>query len=351
MAFNGSGLFQRLYNFGNDALNAIFIRADRMDAEMDGFAAGLSNAITRDGQGKPIATMDWNGQNLTNAGTITAISFVGTTPTMPLGTNDTRLVNAASLAAAITANTAGVSTFNTRTGAITLTQADIASAGGVSMFNSRSGAITLTSADITGAGGALSSSSPSGALLLTGGTMSGAINMGGNTIGNLASPVSIDQATSKYYVDTFYFPKVGGAISGNLISYGTSLTVANPTISMHEVVIPGAVAYGMYISNSSSLLRFSRTNGGGVVISDLMTLSPAGELSTSQIGDLATALNTKTVPGRVSAHATAIAEFGAVVAGFDNTVDCPAPYVMVGLRTVSGVSGQFIIRGVQLKST
>lgn len=50
MAFNGSGTFLRLYNWVNDAAANIKIRADRMDAEMNGMATGLSTCITKDGQ-------------------------------------------------------------------------------------------------------------------------------------------------------------------------------------------------------------------------------------------------------------------------------------------------------------
>jgi len=50
MAFNGSGVFNRLYNWTNDAAANIKIRADRMDAEDSGFATGLSTCITKDGQ-------------------------------------------------------------------------------------------------------------------------------------------------------------------------------------------------------------------------------------------------------------------------------------------------------------
>lgn len=50
MAFNGSGLFERLYNWVNDKASGIKARADRMDAEMDGFATGLSTCITKNGQ-------------------------------------------------------------------------------------------------------------------------------------------------------------------------------------------------------------------------------------------------------------------------------------------------------------
>ena len=50
MAFNGAGVFQRIYNWVTDAANSINITDTRMDAEMDGFATGLSTCITKDGQ-------------------------------------------------------------------------------------------------------------------------------------------------------------------------------------------------------------------------------------------------------------------------------------------------------------
>lgn len=50
LSFNGSGTFVRLYNWVNDAAANIKIRADRMDAEMNGMATGLSTCITKDGQ-------------------------------------------------------------------------------------------------------------------------------------------------------------------------------------------------------------------------------------------------------------------------------------------------------------
>ena len=57
MPFNGSGTFTRLYNWTDDAANGIKIRADRMDAEMDGFATGLTDCVTRDGQSAATAEM------------------------------------------------------------------------------------------------------------------------------------------------------------------------------------------------------------------------------------------------------------------------------------------------------
>jgi hypothetical protein len=115
-------------------------------------------------------------------------------PTAPAGSSTGQLATTAFVQHAITAGTAGVASFNTRTGAVTLTGADITGAGGalivspvftgtpqaptaapgtataqlattafvnaaiggigVETFNGRAGAVTLTTGDITGAGGA-----------------------------------------------------------------------------------------------------------------------------------------------------------------------------------------------------
>ena len=55
MAYDGNGNFVRIHNWTQDAANGIDITASEMDAEDNGFAAGLSKAVTRDGQGKMAA--------------------------------------------------------------------------------------------------------------------------------------------------------------------------------------------------------------------------------------------------------------------------------------------------------
>ena len=72
MAYNGAGLFARLYNFVSDRNAAIKIRADRMDAEMDGFADGLSNCITRDGQSTITDDIPFNNKKITGLADATA---------------------------------------------------------------------------------------------------------------------------------------------------------------------------------------------------------------------------------------------------------------------------------------
>lgn len=71
MAFNGSGLFQRLYSWVSDAANSIPITASRMDGEDNGFAAGLSNCITKDGQQTVTANIPFNNFKVTGLGTPT----------------------------------------------------------------------------------------------------------------------------------------------------------------------------------------------------------------------------------------------------------------------------------------
>lgn len=68
MAFNGSGVFNRLYNWVNDAAANIKIRADRMDAEFNGIATGLTNCITKDGQTTVTANLPMVGFKHTGVG-------------------------------------------------------------------------------------------------------------------------------------------------------------------------------------------------------------------------------------------------------------------------------------------
>lgn len=67
MAFNGGGVFVRLYSWVTDAASGIKIRADRMDNEMNGMATGLSTCVTRDGQSPATANLPMGGFKHSNA--------------------------------------------------------------------------------------------------------------------------------------------------------------------------------------------------------------------------------------------------------------------------------------------
>lgn len=62
--FDGNGTYNRFYNWTQDASNSVPITASRFDTEHNGFAAALTNCITRDGQGKPTANIDMNAHRL-----------------------------------------------------------------------------------------------------------------------------------------------------------------------------------------------------------------------------------------------------------------------------------------------
>lgn len=68
MPFNGSGTFTRVYSWTNDAANSINITASRMDTEDNGFATGLSDCVTRDGQSPWTANLPAAGFKITGLG-------------------------------------------------------------------------------------------------------------------------------------------------------------------------------------------------------------------------------------------------------------------------------------------
>jgi hypothetical protein len=65
MPFNGAGVFQRVRNWVADATAGIKIRADYHDAEDNGFAEGLTNCITKDGQTIVTQNIPWNSKRIT----------------------------------------------------------------------------------------------------------------------------------------------------------------------------------------------------------------------------------------------------------------------------------------------
>jgi hypothetical protein len=161
MAFNGSGLFVRLYNWVVDAANGVDILPDRMDAEMDGFATGLSNCITRDGQGVPGQPIPWGNQDLTGVGNLTAATMT-ISGTAQLGTTSTvadgyaagqkigyraipSIVKAAAYVLALTDVGASI---DTNSGVTVPANATVAFAIGdtINVYNSSAGNLTITQA-------------------------------------------------------------------------------------------------------------------------------------------------------------------------------------------------------------
>lgn len=120
MPFNGSGVFTRIYNWVTDKNNTVPITSSRMDAEMDGFATGLSNCITKDGQQTISADIPFNSNKATgladptNAQDAATKAYVDAVPYTP-GTEGT-------IASATTTNIGGQSSYRLNvTGTATIT--------------------------------------------------------------------------------------------------------------------------------------------------------------------------------------------------------------------------------------
>lgn len=65
MPRNGSGTFNRIYDWTTDEANGINCEADRMDEEFDGIATALSNSIAKDGQTTITANIPFNSKKIT----------------------------------------------------------------------------------------------------------------------------------------------------------------------------------------------------------------------------------------------------------------------------------------------
>lgn len=74
MGWDGTGGFDRLYDWETDKAGGIKIRADRMDGEFDNYATGLENCITRNGENSPSANLPMGTKRHTGVGNAAAVN-------------------------------------------------------------------------------------------------------------------------------------------------------------------------------------------------------------------------------------------------------------------------------------
>jgi len=239
-------------------------------------------------------------------------SGIPTAPTAAVGTNSGQIATTAFVEAAISAGTAGVSSFNTRTGAVTLSLADITGAGGapltspsfggtpaaptaspgtsttqiattqfvhdaiaaaagVSSFNGRSGAVVLTTADITGAGGA-----PQASPNLTG-TPSAPTATAGTATTQIATTAFVQAAIAAAAPGVNSFNGRTGTVTliGNDISAAGGALLASPAFTGTPTApTPSAgnnstqIATTAFVDNAIATGAVTSVNGrsGGVTI-------------------------------------------------------------------------------------
>lgn len=76
--WNGAGVFSRTYNWVQDQINGILIRADRHDANDTDFVNGINNCLTKDGQNSPTANLPMGSFKHTNVAKATALDQYAT---------------------------------------------------------------------------------------------------------------------------------------------------------------------------------------------------------------------------------------------------------------------------------
>lgn len=245
MAYNGSGTFNRIYNWQNDAANGINIRADRMDTEMTGMATGLSTAITKDGQTTTTAQIPLTlgaTFGLGSAGTPT-INFAGDT--------DTGIYSSATNVIDVAANGSRVAGFtstginNTAVGATTpLTGAfTTLSASGASGFAAvnMTGDFSVATNKFTVAA-ASGNTGVAGTLSVTGASSLAAITASGAAIFS-----STANAVGNFSVNTNKFTVDAG--TGNSVAAGTmqalSYLVTGSTAPANGIYLPSANTVGL----------------------------------------------------------------------------------------------------------
>jgi hypothetical protein len=75
LAFNGSGVFNRVHSWAADLAGAVPVTASRQDAEDDGIATGLSTTICRDGQSTTTARIPFAAGTSAAAGTTASVAY------------------------------------------------------------------------------------------------------------------------------------------------------------------------------------------------------------------------------------------------------------------------------------
>lgn len=146
MAFDGSGNYVTLVAPTFPAVSGNQIVASYYNAQINDMATALSACLTRDGQGKPSANIDWNTKNLTNVGVFqcTSASFTNALPVASGGTgsvivpsNGQLLIgNGTGYATALPSGSAGI-TVTAGAGTLAFTLAGAYTAAGLTVNTSK----------------------------------------------------------------------------------------------------------------------------------------------------------------------------------------------------------------------
>jgi len=226
MPYDGSGTYTPAAAPSFPAVGGAVISSTYYNAVINDLCTnGLSNALTRDGQGKPTAAIDWNGQNLTNInnlGAVTAAFSGAVTMASTLAVTGALTVGGT---AAVTGNTTVGGTLAV-TGATTLGTATITTATLTNPLAIASGGLALATVPTNGqvligngTGYTLATITAGSGIAVTNGA--GSISISATGGGGTVTSVAVSGGTTGLTTS-------GGPITGSgTITLGGALAVAN----------------------------------------------------------------------------------------------------------------------------
>lgn len=282
MAFNGSGVYVRLYSWQTDANSGIKILASRMDAETDGIATGLTTCVTRDGQSPATANLPMGGFRHTGCQDGVALTDYATLGQVYGSHNPSSLLvyvsQSTSLSAAdtIAAGLGGTLIIDmdvTLSGDLTLASPMVWGAGGVITLGSH----TLTISNILWAPEQMQifNINSSGTVVLsTSRTMISACWFGAIGDGDVLAPGGTDNTKaltawmtalgSGYYASTIVGPGIGYLPAGVYI-YTATLTIPAQAM-IYGVPSKSTLAPWSIFTGSKAVIASSGVTVQGIVI-------------------------------------------------------------------------------------
>lgn len=265
--FNGTGTYNRYFNWTNDKNNGINITASRFDTEDSGFATGLSTTITKDGQQTTTARIPFAVGLSINQGVANtpSISFIGDNATGFYQTSTGQISIAASGSNVGTFTSVGLgigtaaprTALDINTGTLTAGGLNVSGSGSI---NIGTGAIVAGSLNI--GTGAINAGSITGtsATVGTGTVTAGQYNIGASQIalGNLASigtnTVAANIGTSSASPAATALPSCPDT-SGNHLNYTTGGTGFTCGVSASyfstQHVVTGSRNFGTVYQNTN----------------------------------------------------------------------------------------------------
>jgi hypothetical protein len=292
LAFNGSGVFNRVHSWAADLAGAVPVTASRQDAEDDGIATGLSTTICRDGQSTTTARIPFAAGTSAAAGTTASVAYSQTND------NNTGMYFPATdqwgLVAGGTAVLTGTATGVAVTGTLTT-----------------SGALTPSSSD----GAALGSASVmwSDLFLASGAVIN--FNNGNATMTHAAG--SLTTAVTTFAITGALTVSTTAAVTGNATFGGTvgvtGATTLSSTLAAGATTITGALSASGDFAIATNKLTVASASGNMAVAG---TLAVTG--ATTATGAV-TANNAAGVTARNTIKAFGTVVDGVKTAGFNFT--------------------------------